>query len=110
MVWELSPPWDMIIAIGAFMVMGIFVFWNYLSVYERRYFHWKGHQLALVKTVAWLIFYGGSFGLVFWLVSLGLSPGWLRYLVGGGVWWLLSETVLGLSWPFVDQALDNLFG
>ena len=110
MIWELSSPWDMIVAVGTFVLMGGYVFWHHLSIYERKYFPWKGHQLALIKTGAWLILYGGSFSLIFWLVSLWLEPGWLRYLIGGGVWWLLTETILGLSWPFVDQALDNLFG
>ncbi|MGH2521056.1 MAG: hypothetical protein ACRDH2_01015 [Anaerolineales bacterium] len=39
-----------------------------------------------------------------------LPLGWLRYLVGGGVWWLLSETALALGWELLGGVLDTLFG
>lgn len=110
MVWDLPPPWDIILLIIVFAVVGVGVFHLYFSAYHRRYFSGKAMQLAAVKTVGLLVLWGGSFWIVFWLVSQVLPPGWLRYLVGGGVWWLLSQTVVMLGWKLLDRVLDNHFG
>lgn len=108
MAWELPPPWNWLVAIITLVIVGGFVFRFSFGSYHRRYFFDKALQLALWRTVGWLVLYGGSVGVVFWLVSLAWPVGWLRYLVGSAVWWLLSETVLAAGLKLLDRALENL--
>lgn len=106
--WWLSPPWDYLAIIGVLVVVRVPVFWLSFTGYHRRYFFDKVLKLSILRTIGWLILFGGSFTLVFWVISLMLSAGWLRYLVGGAVWWLLSETILGIGWKFIDRLLEVL--
>lgn len=110
LAWYLPPPWDVVLIVAVLTVTGAFVFYLRFGAYERRYFTGKAFQLAAITTLAWLIFFGGSFALVFWLVSFFIPPGWLRIAVGGGVWWLLNQTVLAFGWEFVDRWLNALLG
>ena len=108
LAWELPPPWDWLV-IGA-VLAGVSgpVFWLSWSGYQRRYFPGKALQMALGRTFAWLVMYGGSFALIFGLISLFLPAGGARYLVGAAVWWLVSETALALAWPYVERLLEVL--
>lgn len=106
MVWELPPPWDWLILAITIILVGGFVFWFSLANYHRRYFFDKALQLAVWRTLGWLVLYGGSFGLLFWIFSLIWPAGWLRYLVGSSVWWLLSETILAAIWKLLDRWLE----
>jgi hypothetical protein len=62
--------------------------------------------LALLRTVGGLVLYGGSLALALWLISSLLPLGWLRYLVGSGIWWLLSETVVAGGMKLLDRILE----
>ena len=104
--WELPPPWDWLLIVGVLVVVIVPVFWLSFTGYQRRYFFGKALKLAIVRTVGWLVLYGGSFALVFWLISQVWTAGWLRYVVGSFVWWLLTESVLALGWRFFDRLLE----
>ena len=106
MPWELPPRWDNVLFGGLLLVFGIAIFWLSLSHYHRRYFSDKALQLALLRTIGALALYGSSLALAFWLVTMLPSLGWLRYLVGGCVWWLLSETVVAWGVKFLDRVLE----
>lgn len=108
LVWLLPPPWDWFVIISLLTVVCVPIFWLSLTGYHRRYFFDKALKLAVLRTIGWLILYGGSFALVFWIFSLLWPPGWTRYVVGGIVWWLLSETILALAWQFIDRLLEVL--
>ena len=108
MLWELPPPWNWIVTVGLGLVLAGAMFWLSLHSYHRRYFFDKALQLASLRTAGWLVLYGGSFALVYWLTALAVPEGWLRYLVVGCVWWLLSETTLALVWTFFDRFLEVL--
>jgi uncharacterized membrane protein len=110
LAWYMSPPWDIVVIVAVLAVAGAAVFYLRLGAYHRRYFFDKALQLALITTLAWLIFFGGAFALVFWLVSFFVPAGWLRIVVGVGVWWLLNQTVLTFGWEFVDRWLNALLG
>ena len=104
--WELPPPWDWLLIVGVLVVVIVPVFWLSFTGYQRRYFFGKALKLAIVRTVGWLVLYGGSFALVFWLISQVWTAGWLRYVGGSFVWWLLTESVLALGWRFFDRLLE----
>lgn len=108
MAWELPSPWNWIVALVTVVVVSGVVFWFSFGSYHRRYFFDKALQLALWRTLGWVVLYGGSVALVVWLVSALAPIGWLRYLIGGAVWWLLSETVLAAGVRLLDRALENL--
>jgi len=108
LAWELPPPWDWLVIIGVLAVVSMPIFWLSFTGYHRRYFFDKALKLATLRTIGWLILYGGSFALVFWLFSLVWPAGWLRYLVGSVVWWLLSETILALGRQYIDRLLEVL--
>lgn len=110
LAWYLSPPWDIVVIVAMLLVAGGAVFYLRFGVYHRRYFTDKAIQLAAITTLAWMIMYGGSFALVYGLTSLFLPPGWLRIAVGGGVWWLLNQIVLGFAWELADRWLNAMFG
>ena len=50
--------------------------------------------------------YGGTFSLVFWLLSRVWPAGWTRYVVGGAAWWVVKEAVLGFAWRLYDAWLE----
>ena len=104
-VWELETPWSWIVLIGSLLVLAGVVFWIQFMGLRRR--SGRAGEIAAIKTAAWMILFGGSFTLIFWIVSLFMAPGFARYLVGGGIWWLLSQTVLSLIWTGLDRGLGN---
>ncbi|RPH63061.1 MAG: hypothetical protein EHM81_00920 [Chloroflexi bacterium] len=106
MPWELPPPWDKVLFAGLLLVFGAAIFWFSFSGYHRRYFFDKALLLALLRTLGGLVLYGGSLALALWLISSLLPFGWLRYLVGGGIWWLLSETVVAGGMKLLDRILE----
>jgi len=104
-VWELESPWSWILLVTCLVILAGVVFWIQWSFWWRK--SGRAPQIAAAKTLAWLVLYGGSFALTFWIVSSFMKAGTARYLVGGGVWWLLSQTVLALAWTGVSRILDN---
>jgi len=108
MPWELPPPWNWVATGVILALLGLAIFWLSIQRYERRYFSGKALQLALLRTLGWLGWYGGSILLVYWLTGLFLPPGWLHYLAAGGLWWLLSETLLAWGWELIDRLLEVL--
>lgn len=105
---ELPSPWNWLVTVGIALVLGSAIFWLSLHHYHRRYFFDKALQLAFLRTVGWLLMYGGSAALLYWLSALVTPVGWLRYLVMGCAWWLLSETVLAFAWQGFDRLLEVL--
>jgi hypothetical protein len=108
MPWEFPSPWNWILTTGMLLILGIAIFWLSIQRYERRYFTGKALQLALLRTLGWLAWYGGSILLVYWLTGLFLPSAWLHYLAAGGLWWLLSETILAWGWELFDRLLEVL--
>lgn len=108
LAWTLSPPWDWLLIVVLLILVSAGVFWLSFTAYQQRYFFNKALQLSVLRTVAWLVLYGGSFALVFWLVSLFLSPGVTRYFVGSAAWWLLANTALAIIWNFLDGVWEAL--
>lgn len=106
LAWLLSPPWDWIVIATALGAAGLPLFWYSFGAYHRRYALDRALELAILRTVGWLVLYGGTFALVFWLLSRVLPIGWIRYVVGGGVWWILRGAVLGFAWAFYDRWLE----
>ncbi len=104
--WLVSPTWDRFVIAGVLVVASVLVFWLSYTGYEYRYFTGKALKLALLRTVGWLVMYGGTFVLIFALLSRVWPAGWLRYVIGGGVWWLLTETVLALGWQWLNRLLE----
>lgn len=110
MVWYLNVPWDRIL-IGATLVgLAVFVFWQHLVAYERIYFPVRAVRQAALKTAYWVVAYGLSFGAVYYAVSHFMSPGGYRYLVGAGIWWLVSSILNELVWKPLSQVIDKLPG
>ncbi len=110
MVWYLNAPWDRIIIGITLVVLAVFLFWQHLVAYERIYFPARAVGLAAVKTVYWLACYSLSFGAVYVGVSRFMAPGGLRYLVGGVIWWAVSNILNVLVWKPVSRAIDKLLG
>ncbi len=111
MIWialDVPPPWTWLVIVGIFGVLSVVIFRFSFGAYHRRYFFNKALQLAFWRTLGWLVLNGGSFLVIFWLISVSLSTsGWLPYLVGCGVWWLLSNTLLAAGMQLVDRLLEN---
>ena len=110
MVWYLNAPWDRIIIGITMVVLAVFLFWQHLGLYERIYFPSRAVGLAAVKTAYWLACYTLSFGAVYLGVSHFMAPGGLRYLVGGAIWWAVSNILNELVWKPVSRAIDKLLG
>lgn len=116
MIWialDVPPPWSKLVITGVFGVLvfgvlGVMVFNFSLQAYHRRYFFDKALKLAFCRTLAWLVLNGGSFLVIFWLISVFFptTSGWLLYLidlVGLVVWNFLSDAGMGL----VDYLLEK---
>lgn len=108
MPWELPSPWNWITTLGTLAVLWVAIFWVSLHAYHRRYFAGKALQLACLRSLGWILLYGGSFALISWLATWTTPAGWVRYLVIGSAWWLLSETILALAWYWFDRLLEVL--
>jgi hypothetical protein len=111
MIWialDVPPPWAWLVIVGIFGVLSMVVFRFSFLAYHRRYFLDKALQLAFWRTIGWLVLNGGSFCIVFWLISKAFpTSGWLAYLVGCGVWGLLSNTLLAAGLQVLDRLLEN---
>jgi hypothetical protein len=111
MIWialDVPAPWAWLVIVGIFAVLSVVVFRFSFGAYHRRYFFDKALKLAFWRTVGWLVLNGGSFWIVFWVISLAFpESGWLPYLVGYGVWWLLSSTLLTAGLQVLDRLLEN---
>jgi hypothetical protein len=111
MIWialDVPPRWAWLVIAGIFTLLSVVVFRFSFSAYHRRYFFDKALKLAFWRTAGWLILNGGAFWIIFWLISLAFpARGWLPYLVGCGVWWLLSETLLAAGLRILDRLLEN---
>ena len=93
---------------GILVALGVVVFRFSFWAYHRRYFFNKALKLAFWRTIGWLVLYGGSFWLVFWLVSvLFPNSGWQAYLAVCVLWWLLSKTLLAGGLYLLDRLLEN---
>ena len=104
-VWEIPEPWSWVLLFGCLVILALVVFWIQFVGLSRR--SGRAAEIAAIKTAAWMILYGGSFTLIFWIVSRFMTPGFARYLVGGGIWWLLSQKVLSIVWSGLDRGLGN---
>jgi hypothetical protein len=103
MAWTVEPPWDWALAVGALLLLSVFVFGTSWIAYRDGYRPPQAGRMALFRALRWLLLFGGAFVLLFWLASLVRLPGWWRYLVGGGLWWLLGRTVLAAAWEMLDE-------
>lgn len=111
MIWtalDFSSPWNWLIVLGVFAVLGIMVFKFSFDAYYRRYFYGKALKLAFWRTVGWLVLSGVSFVIVFWPLSI-LFPksSWWAYLIGWTVWGILSETVVAAGVHILDAFLEK---
>ena len=66
-VWELKEPWSWALIAVCLVMLALVVFWIRLVAWNRR--SSRAVQIAAVRTLAWLVLYGGSFTLIFWVVS-----------------------------------------
>lgn len=111
MIWvalDVPPPWAWLVIVGIFTVLSVVVFRFSFGAYHQRYFYNKALKLAFWRTVGWLVLNGGAFSILFGLLSLAFpGKGWVPYLVGGAVWWLLSQTVLSAGLRLLDRLLEN---
>lgn len=112
MIWislDVPPPWAWLVIAGVFAVLSVVVFRVSFDAYDdRRYFFNKALKLAFWRTLGWLALNGGSFCIVFWLINLIFpESGWWAYLAGGGVWWLLSNTLLAAGMHILDYRLEK---
>lgn len=108
MVWYLDVPWDRIVIGITLVVLAVFVFWQHLGAYERRYFPARAVGQAALKTAYWVTCYGVSFGAVYFGVSRLMQPGHHRYLVGAAIWWVVSSVLNELVWKPLSSIIDNL--
>ncbi len=108
MAWYLDAPWDRIVIGITLAALAVFLFWLHLGAYERIYFPARAVGQAALKTGYWVACYGLSFGAVYYGVSQFVSPGWLRYLVGGVIWWAVSNILPELVWKPLSRIIDNL--
>ncbi len=105
--WGISPAWDWLVIFVVLIVVGGLVFWRSNKKYQSHYSMERSLKLAILRTTGWILVYGSSFVLIFWLVSQQLPTGWLRYLVAGLVWWLLAEMILAPAWRFFDRLFET---
>lgn len=110
MVWYLNAPWDRIVIGIILVVIGVFQFWQHLDVYEHMYSPSRAVGMASAKAAYWIACYGLAFIPVFLVVSRFLEPGWLRDVIGGGSWWLVSSILNELVWKPLSRMVDNLLG
>ncbi len=110
MVWYLDVPWDRVVIGLLLVIIGAFQFWQHLDVYEHIYSPSRALGLSAAQAVYWMACYGLAFVAVFFVVSRFLAPGGLRYLVGGGSWWLVSSLLNELVWRPLSRAIDRLLG
>ncbi len=108
MVWYLGVPWDRIVIGVTLVVIAVFVFWQHLGAYERRYYPSRAVGQATLKTIYWVACYCLSFGAVYYGVSRFMAPDGPRYLVGGAIWWAVSNVLNELIWTPLSQAIDHL--
>ena len=106
LAWLARTPWDWIVIGVSLAVAAAALFVFSFGAYHRRYFFDRALRLALLRTVGWLVLYGGTFALVFWLLSRAWPAGWTRYVVGGAAWWVVKEAVLGFAWRLYDAWLE----
>ena len=111
MIWialDVPPPWPWFVIIGAFAVLSAVVFRFSFWAYHLRYFFDKTLKLAFWRAAGWLALNLGAFWIIFWLVSLAFpNRSWLPYLVGCGMWWFLSNTLLAAGLQLLDRLLEN---
>lgn len=111
MIWtalDVPPPWAWGVIVGVFALLSGVVFRFSFFAYHRRYFYDRALKLAFWRTVGWLVLSGGSFLILFLLLSLVFpASGWWAYLVGCGLWWVLSKTILAVGMQILDRLLEN---
>lgn len=111
MIWtalDVPSPWSWLIIVAVFALLTVVVFRLSLETYHRRYFLDKAISLSLLRTAVWLILNGGTFLIVFWLITRWFPDrSWLAYLVGTFVWWLLSKSILAIGMQLFDQFLEK---
>ncbi|MCL4805325.1 MAG: hypothetical protein KJ046_13565 [Anaerolineae bacterium] len=111
MIWsalDIPLPWSWLVIVAVFAVLTVVVFKLSFEAYLRRYFFDKALRLSLLRTTVWLILNGSTFCFIFWLITRWFPDrGWLAYLVGTFVWWLLSETILAIGMQLFDQLLEK---